>query len=237
MHAARCCRAWPVVRYLAASAVTLASLAMFIGAYRVNLNSESETQVYRGRYTFEDPDSQQQAGGLLSVGVVLGALAAFLWDPRLLKRWGTEQPRQSAEPQKRPDTGAQAEQRCRQCGICVLFRRSEGTLACICGYQSALEKFERTSAKPRRRSWASLVDGFVTGPSPDLSGYAIAAGYAGLFSLLILPAPLALGLGIAALRDIRRNGKRGRGRTWFALVLGSLGTVAVLGILFFSLLR
>lgn len=37
------------------------------------------------------------------------------------------------------------------------------------------------------------------------SGLAIAAGYAGLFALLIVPAPLALVLGILAVRDIKKN--------------------------------
>ena len=37
------------------------------------------------------------------------------------------------------------------------------------------------------------------------SGWAVAAGYAGLFSVLCFPAPLALLLGIVAIRDIRRH--------------------------------
>jgi uncharacterized RDD family membrane protein YckC len=73
-------------------------------------------------------------------------------------------------------------------------------------------------------------------PSPNLSGYAIAAGYAGLFALLILPSPVALALGIVAFMDIHNNGKRGRGRATFGLICGSLGTV-VLGLMMFSLLR
>ena len=45
------------------------------------------------------------------------------------------------------------------------------------------------------------------------SGYAIAAGYLGLFSLIVFPAPLALLFGILAVGDIRRHPKKlGMGR-------------------------
>jgi uncharacterized RDD family membrane protein YckC len=61
------------------------------------------------------------------------------------------------------------------------------------------------------------------------SGWAIAAGYLGLFALLVVPAPLALGAGLLALRDLRRDPDLGgRGRAIFALVTGSLGTLLLL---------
>jgi hypothetical protein len=57
------------------------------------------------------------------------------------------------------------------------------------------------------------------------SGWAIAAGYLGLISVLILPGPLALLCGILALRDIRRHpNKGGMGRAIFGLVMGGLAT-------------
>lgn len=57
------------------------------------------------------------------------------------------------------------------------------------------------------------------------SGWAIAAGYLGLFSLLMLPAPLAILCGIFAVRDIRRYPrKHGMGRAVFGIVMGILGT-------------
>ena len=57
------------------------------------------------------------------------------------------------------------------------------------------------------------------------SGLAIAAGYAGLFALLIVPAPLALLLGVLAVRDIKKNPKKhGMGRAIFGIVVGALGT-------------
>ncbi|BCX47558.1 hypothetical protein HAHE_14660 [Haloferula helveola] len=73
------------------------------------------------------------------------------------------------------------------------------------------------------------------------SGWAIAAGYLGLISLVIVPAPLALIVSIVAVRDIqksRRTGKpkHGMGRVIFWLIMGGLGTVVLLVILadFFS---
>lgn len=61
----------------------------------------------------------------------------------------------------------------------------------------------------------------------DRSGVAIVAGYCGLFALLVFPAPLALGLGIWALFDIRKSKgrKHGLGRAWFAIIMGILGLV------------
>jgi hypothetical protein len=47
----------------------------------------------------------------------------------------------------------------------------------------------------------------------------------GLFSLLILPGPLALWAGIMAVRDLRRHPeKRGMGRAIFGIIMGGLAT-------------
>ena len=67
------------------------------------------------------------------------------------------------------------------------------------------------------------------------SEWAIAAGYLGIFGLVILPAPLALVVAIIAIRDIRRSRgsaspKHGMGRAVFGLVVGVLGTVVLLGL-------
>jgi hypothetical protein len=59
-----------------------------------------------------------------------------------------------------------------------------------------------------------------------LSGWAIAAGYLGLISVLCLPAPLALITGILAIREISRNPKKhGMVRALLGIVMGSLGTL------------
>ena len=57
------------------------------------------------------------------------------------------------------------------------------------------------------------------------SGWAIAAGYAGLFGFLVAPAPIALVLGIIAIIDLKRNPKKfGWGRAIFGTIIGLLGT-------------
>ena len=58
--------------------------------------------------------------------------------------------------------------------------------------------------------------------------WAIAAGYAGLFAVLLIPAPVALILGIIALFDIKRHpDKHGLGRAIFGVVMGLPCTVAL----------
>jgi hypothetical protein len=60
------------------------------------------------------------------------------------------------------------------------------------------------------------------------SGYAIAAGYLGLFSLLLVPAPLAVLFGILAIKDIKKNPeKHGMGRAVFGIVIGTVATIAL----------
>lgn len=71
------------------------------------------------------------------------------------------------------------------------------------------------------------------------SGWAIAAGYLGLFSLIVLPAPISLLVSIIAIRDIRKSKgsahpKHGMGRAIFGLIMGILGTTLILLALLFS---
>lgn len=68
------------------------------------------------------------------------------------------------------------------------------------------------------------------------SGWAIAAGYLGLFSMLVVPAPIALIVSLLAIRDIRRSKdsphpKHGMGRAIFGLVMGLLGTGVIAAML------
>lgn len=63
------------------------------------------------------------------------------------------------------------------------------------------------------------------------SGWALAAGYLGLFSILLLPAPFAVVTGILAIRDIRQHtDKHGMGRAIFGIIAGVLGTIALLAL-------
>jgi hypothetical protein len=62
------------------------------------------------------------------------------------------------------------------------------------------------------------------------SGWAIAAGYVGLCSILVLPAPLAVILGFVALRGIRKRPNiQGEGRAWFAIIFWWGLHIATLG--------
>jgi len=61
------------------------------------------------------------------------------------------------------------------------------------------------------------------------SGWAIAAGYLGLFSVLCLPGPLAIIAGLVAIQQIRNNPKKhGIGRAIFVIFLCALGTLGLL---------
>ena len=60
------------------------------------------------------------------------------------------------------------------------------------------------------------------------SGWAIAAGYLGLFSVIPIFAPIALIISIVAIRDIKKNPQRhGMGRAIFGLVMGILGSLGL----------
>lgn len=60
------------------------------------------------------------------------------------------------------------------------------------------------------------------------SGWAIAAGYLGLLSLLGIFAPFALITGILAVRDIRQHPeKHGLGRAWFGIIMGALLSIVL----------
>ena len=61
------------------------------------------------------------------------------------------------------------------------------------------------------------------------TGLSIAAGYAGLFAMLVVTAPIAIVLGVLALRDLRdKPDVGGRGRAWFGVVAGVLGSIPLL---------
>lgn len=60
------------------------------------------------------------------------------------------------------------------------------------------------------------------------SWLAIAAGYLGLFAIVLVPAPLALIVGVLAVLDLRRHPqKHGMGRAVFGIVMGVLGTAGL----------
>jgi hypothetical protein len=54
------------------------------------------------------------------------------------------------------------------------------------------------------------------------SGWAIAAGYMAIVGSLVIPAPIAIVLGIIALSDIKKHPEKlGKTRAWFAIVYSS----------------
>ena len=60
------------------------------------------------------------------------------------------------------------------------------------------------------------------------SGWAIAAGYAGMFAIVPFLAPIALILGMIALRDCKKHSTDGRGRAIFAIVMGAIFSLFLL---------
>jgi hypothetical protein len=64
------------------------------------------------------------------------------------------------------------------------------------------------------------------------TGLSIAAGYLGLFSILLVFAPIALVLGVVALIDLtHKPDVGGRGRAWFAVVAGTFGTIGLFSVM------
>ncbi len=105
---------------------------------------------------------------------------------------------------------------CPSCGA----QMPQGAFACPgCGWREATTSIEND---PAMRMLLPV----------GRSGLAIAAGYLGLFSLIVFPAPLALIVGILALRDIKRHPEKGgKGRAIFGVVMGGIFTLLVLGLI------
>ena len=62
-----------------------------------------------------------------------------------------------------------------------------------------------------------------------VSPLALIAGYLGLFAAILVPAPLALVVGLAAVFQLKRHPeKRGMGRAVFAVFMGTVGTAGLI---------
>lgn len=80
--------------------------------------------------------------------------------------------------------------------------------------------------RPRRRRRPPSDDGLQYVVPVNTNLLAILAGYAGLVSVLCFPAPVALVLGILALRQLKRNpDQHGKGRAIFGIVMGAIFSV------------
>jgi hypothetical protein len=56
----------------------------------------------------------------------------------------------------------------------------------------------------------------------------IVAGYLGLSSILCVPSPIALAVGVWAVIDLKKKpGMHGMGRAVFGIVMGAIGTIAI----------
>jgi hypothetical protein len=70
------------------------------------------------------------------------------------------------------------------------------------------------------------------------SGWAIAAGYMGLLSVIPIFAPLAIIFGILALREMKRHPERhGSGRAWFGIVMGTIVLLGIVTIVVLSIVN
>jgi hypothetical protein len=84
-----------------------------------------------------------------------------------------------------------------------------------------LAPFERYFRPQKMGDDAALRWVLPVGRSP----WAIAAGYLGIFSVLLVFGPLAIGAGILGLRQMKRKPHlHGKGRALFGIIAGSLGT-------------
>lgn len=82
--------------------------------------------------------------------------------------------------------------------------------------------FRTAASAPSAPKWLLPV-----GRSP----WAIAAGYLGLVSFLLLPAPFALLFGILGLRDIRGNPNLcGKGRAWLGIIAGGVFSAFIVAV-------
>ena len=111
---------------------------------------------------------------------------------------------------------------CQNCGT----ELAEGTVLCHhCG-------------KPPLRAAYAIPRGIENDPAMRMllpvgrSVWAVLAGYAGLFAVLGIFAPVALILGIVALVDLKRHPeKHGKGRAIFAVVMGTVFSLILVFIL------
>ena len=81
--------------------------------------------------------------------------------------------------------------------------------------------------RPRRRRRPPEADPAMKFVVPlNTSALAILAGYVGLVSVLCIPAPFALVLGILALQQLKKNPRLdGKGRAIFAIVMGAVFSI------------
>ena len=108
---------------------------------------------------------------------------------------------------------------CKKCGL----RNHENNLKCTnCG-----SYLHETPQRPVVTTDDSATMRMVL--PVGRSGWAIASGYLGLFSVIVFFAPFALLTGILALADIGKHpDKHGKGRAIFGIAMGTLGSIGLI---------
>lgn len=137
---------------------------------------------------------------------------------------------------KYPESYEGQHRTCPHCAALILFKKSENSniqkVFCTnCGEQisNKIAICPKCGVPTNDKSTNDAVTKFLlpVGRSP----YAIIAGYLGLFSMLIVFAPLALIFGILAIKDIQLNKTGGLGRAIFGTIMGSIFTIVLIIIL------
>jgi len=108
---------------------------------------------------------------------------------------------------------------CWNCGVEIV---TEGSSFCSgCGAALTGEKVALQQSARRDTTMRYVMP-------VDVSPMAFASGYLGLFSLLLLPAPLAIITGVLGLRDIACHPERtGKGRAIFGIAMGLVCTIGL----------
>ena len=126
-----------------------------------------------------------------------------------------------AEPVNPPPGGVPDRKPCPMCGEMIAATAKKCR---FCGHY-----FD-----PSLRPKVSTTDGLLM--PVDVPVTAIAAGYLGLLSVLLVFAPVSLIVSIFALRTLKKSPEMsGRGRAWFGLIMGIVFTL-MLGVMVVALM-
>ena len=116
--------------------------------------------------------------------------------------------------------------RCKRCGSedIILFKGVHRCNSCDSTNIVGVDTSDSSNKQTRQSDAAMRILLPV-----NRSGYSIAAGYLGLISILLIPAPFALLFGLLGVRDIKSNSdKHGMGRAIFGIAMGSIFSILLL---------
>ena len=116
--------------------------------------------------------------------------------------------------------------RCKRCGSVdiILFKGVHRCNSCDSTNIVGVDTSDSSNKQTRQSDAAMRILLPV-----NRSGYSIAAGYLGLISILLIPAPFALLFGLLGVRDIKSNSdKHGMGRAIFGIAMGSIFSILLL---------